>query len=141
MLIQSDRQSVISANINYYMLKANWNLSAVAGYMYVNEEQDAYQLTDENTTGVDEATSYIGEWRFGLRVGCFWGAFEPYLSGAYLYDNTWNDDSEDRDEIEGGIGLDFYPTDDFIYSLAAAHSFFRNDSRNTRVMLNLRFEF
>jgi len=55
-----------------------------------------------------------------LRVGYFRGAFEPYLSAAYLYDNTWNDDSQDRDEIEGGVGLDFYSTDNFIFNLAAA---------------------
>jgi len=137
----TSQRTVISANFNYYMLKANWHLSTVAGYMYVNEDQDAYRLTDENTDSVEEATSYVGEWRFGLRVGYFWGDFEPYLAGAYLYDNTWNDDSEDRDEIEGAIGLDFYPTDDFICSMAAAHTFFRDDTRNTRIMFNLRFEF
>jgi len=136
----TSQRTVISANLNYYMLKANWNFSAVAGYMYVNEDQDAYQLTDENTN-VDEAASYVGEWRFGLRAGYFWGDFEPYLAGAYLYDNTWNDDSKDRDEIEGAIGLNFYPTDDFICSMAAAHTFFRDDVRNNRIMFNLRFEF
>ncbi|MDM8557082.1 autotransporter outer membrane beta-barrel domain-containing protein [Desulfococcaceae bacterium HSG7] len=138
----TSQRTMISANMNYYMLKDGWNLSAVAGYMYVNEDQEAYRLTDEDTDIVDEATSYVGEWRFGLRAGYFFqGAFEPYLEGAYLYDNTWNDDSEDRDEIEGGIGFNYYPSDRFICSLTVAHSFLRDDSRNTRVMFNLRFEF
>lgn len=120
----------------------NLTFDALFSYAILdNEDQEAYQLTDENKTSVDEAVSYVGEWRFGLRAGYFWGDFEPSLSGAYLYDNTWNDDSEDRDEIEGGIGLDFYPADHFIFSLAAAHTFFREHIRNTRVMFNLRFEF
>ncbi len=137
----NSQRTMISANMNYYMLKADWIFSAVAGYMYVNEDQDAYQLTDENADKVDEATSYVGEWRFGLRAGYFQDAFETYLAVAYLYDNTWNDDSEDRDEIEGGIGFNFYPADSFIFNWEAAHSFFRDDTRNTRVMFNLRFEF
>ena len=65
---------------------------------------------------------------------------EPYISAAYLYDNTWNS-SGDRDELEGAIGLDFYPTDAFIGSLEVTHSFFRDDISNTRILLNLRYEF
>lgn len=140
--IYRSQRTLASANLNYYMLWDSWNLSAQAGYMHVNEDQEAYQLIDGGMSErVEQANSYMGEWRLGARVGYFWGDVEPYLESAYLYDNTWNDDGEDRDEIEVALGLDYYPSDDFIFSITAANSYLRDDVGNTRLMLNLRFEF
>jgi len=134
-------RSMISVNLNYYTLLNNWSLSAVGGYMYVSEDQDAYIQTGAYTNSVGQFTAYLGEWRFGGRAGYLLDTVEPYISAAYLYDNTWNSSTGDRDEMEGAIGLDFFPTDAFIGSIEATHSFFRDDIANTRILLNLRYEF
>ena len=134
-------RSMVSANLNYYALLNNWSLSAIAGYMYVSEDQDAYEQTGAYTNSVGQFTAYLGEWRLGGRAGYLLDKVEPYISAAYLYNNTWNSTAGDRDEMEGAIGLDFFPTDAFIGSIEAAHSFFRDDIANTRILLNLRYEF
>ncbi|MDM8542340.1 autotransporter outer membrane beta-barrel domain-containing protein [Desulfococcaceae bacterium HSG9] len=134
-------RSMVSANLNYYTLLNNWSFSGIAGYMYVSEDQDAYIQTGADSNSVDQFTAYLGEWRLGGRAGYLFDKFEPYIAAAYLYDNTWNSSADDRDELEGAIGLDFYPTDAFIGSVEATHSFFRDDIANTRILLNLRYEF
>jgi len=134
-------RSMVSANLNYYALLNNWSLSAITGYMYVSEHQDAYTQTGASENDVGQFTAYLGEWRIGGRAGYLFDKLEPYIAAAYLYDNTWNSSSGDRDEMEGAAGIDFFPTDAFIGSLEVTHSFFRDDITNTRVLLNLRYEF
>ncbi len=134
-------RSMVSANLNYYALINNFSLSALAGYMYVSEDQDAYVQSGAFTNSVGQFTAYLGEWRLGGRAGYMLDNIEPYVSAAYLYNNTWNSNADDRDELETAVGFDFYPTDAFIGSLEASHGFFRDDVANTRVLLNLRYEF
>ena len=134
-------RSMISANLNYYALLNNWSFSAIAGYMYVSEDQDAYIQNGADLNSVGQFTAYLGEWRLGGRAGYLLDKFEPYIAAAYLYDNTWNSGADDRDELEGAIGLDFFPTDALIGSAEVTHSFFRDDIANTRILLNLRYEF
>jgi outer membrane autotransporter protein len=132
---------MFATNLNYYALYGNWNLTALAGYMYVSENQDAYTERGGDNFTVEEKTSYLGEWRIGGRAGYLLNNWEPYLSAAYLYDHTWNSNANDRDEIEGTLGVNYYPSDAFILSLEATHSFFRDDFSNSRLLLNLHYHF
>ncbi len=132
---------LISSNVNYYAMFQNWNLSAVLGYMYVNENEDAYQEIGGYDFDVGSQNIYLGEWRFGGRAGYFIKSFEPYISTAYLYDSVWNNGGSDRDELEGVLGCNYYPTDNLILSFEATNSFFRDDIENTRVNFNLHFDF
>jgi outer membrane autotransporter protein len=135
------RRWMFSTNINYLAMYGNWNFSALAGYMYVSENQDAYTESGGENFTIEEKTSYLGEWRFGGRAGYLLENLEPYIAAAYLYDNTWNSNANDRDELEGTIGVNYFPTTGFILSLEATHSFFRDDFSNTRVLLNLHYDF
>ena len=136
----SDRY-MVSVNINYYRLVNNWNLSATAGYLYTNEDQDSYEESGDATNTVDDADVHLGEWRIGGRVGYFINAAEPYCSLAYLYDTSRSDSSGDRNEMEGILGLNYYPTDQFICSAEVRNSFFRSDFNSTEFMVNLRYAF
>ncbi len=60
---------------------------------------------------------------------------------AYLYDYAWNNGGNDRDELEGVLGCNYYPTDNLILSFEATNSFFRDDIENTRVIFNLHLDF
>jgi len=132
---------LVSANVNYSKLIENWNLSAVLGYMYANEEEDAYQEKGGYNFNVDSQTIYLSEWRLGGRAGYLINLFEPYISMAYLYDNAWSDGGTDRDELEGVLGCNYYPADNWIISFDASNSFFRDDIENIRLMYNLHYNF
>ena len=132
---------LVSSNMNYYAIFQDLNLSAVLGYMYVSEKADAYREQGGYNFDVDTQNIYLSEWRFGGRAGYFINTFEPYISTAYLYDNTWNNDGGDRDELEGALGCNYYPADNLILSFEVANSFFRDDIENTRVLFNLHFNF
>jgi len=132
---------LISSNMNYYTIVQNWNLSAVLGYMYVNENEDAYKEQGSYNFDVERQNIYLGEWRFGGRAGYFINTFEPYISMAYLYDYAWDNGGNDRDELEGVLGCNYYPADNLILSLETTNSFFRDDIENTRLTFNLHFDF
>jgi outer membrane autotransporter protein len=132
---------VISANLNYYANVNNWSLGAVVGYMYVDEDHDAYTQTGASRSQIEEMNTYLGEWRFGVRIGYIFENAEPYLSAAYLYDDTFSGEVDDRDELECALGIDFYPSDTFSCALEASHGFLRDDVSNTRVLVNLRYNF
>jgi outer membrane autotransporter protein len=132
---------IISANLNYNALINNWSLGAVVGYMYVDEDHDAYTQTGAAVNPVGEMNTYLGEWRFGVRIGHMLGQAEPYLAAAYLYDDTFSGGVDDRDELECALGINFFPSDSFACALEVSHGFLRDDIKNTRALVNLRYVF
>ncbi len=132
---------LVSANANYYQLVDNWNFSAVLGYMYANEEEDAYREQGGYNFDVPSQTIYLSEWRLGGRAGYLIKQFEPFISMAYLYDNAWSEGGTDRDELEGVVGCNWYPNDNWIISMDVSNSFFRDDMENTRLLFNLHYNF
>jgi hypothetical protein len=79
------------------------------------------------------------ELRVGGKAGYMFSFMQPYVGVAYLYDVA--ETKRDPDEVEGAIGIDFFPTENFVISLEAANSFFRYDTYNARFGLNLRYQF
>jgi hypothetical protein len=136
-------RTLVAANLNVYKVLDNWSLNAVVGYLYVSEDQEEYSQNDADgdRTTIDQFTAYLGEWRIGGRAGYLFERFEPYLAAAYLYDNTWNSDADDRDGVDAGIGIDCFPNDAFVGSVELSHSFLRDDINDTRLLINLRYEF
>ncbi len=130
---------LFSANVNYAKLINNWSFSAFVGYMYVNEITDNYQEKGGHDLNVSSQDIYLSETRIGGRASYLTNKFEPYVSVAYLYDNDWNYESSDRDELEGTVGLNWSPNDSWIVSLEPSNSFLRENTENTWLMFNLHF--
>ncbi len=141
---------MLSPNLTYYHLLNNWKFSGTLGLMYAREV--GYHYTNSSNLwlvstpkakdwvlGGKPAAFETCELRAGGRVGYIFSFMEPYLGLAYLYDVA--ETQVDPDEVEGVIGVDFYPLHNFIVSLEAANSFFREDTYNARFMMNLRYEF
>ena len=63
------------------------------------------------------------------------------ITSKLLYDHAWNNGGNDRDELEGILGINFYSTDNWIFSFEASNSFFREDIENTRLMINFHLTF
>lgn len=132
-------RTMFSVNANYYYLMEQWNFGLNAGYMYTNEAAESYTMSDN--TEVSKRDAFVGEWRVGGRVGYFFEKAEPYLALAYLYDHALSGEVHDRDEMEGTLGVNFYPKDSMIFTAEVANSFFREKEQNTRFMLSFRYEF
>ena len=125
----------------------NWSLGGKVGFLWLREKSDGYQ----NSLGIQQASSAsrLGTLSLGGRVGYAIGAFEPYASVTYLNDVIMTKSDigivgtppNDRDEVEGLVGLGWVPLDNLTASIEATHGFLRDKIRNKTVSLNFRMEF
>ncbi len=145
--VSGDYQSVrtmLGTTLNYYHYLENWSFNAHAGFMYANEYAERY--TEKGRFGyrnrVPGEDTYVGEWGFGGRVGYLFESWEPFVGLTYLW-APWmsGPGSLDNDELEGTIGVNFYPSDVFTVSLEVSNSFLRKHTRNTSVMCTVRYMF
>jgi hypothetical protein len=141
---------MISPNVTQYFSVENWKFSGTIGLAYARETSGDY--TGESSFGLfslPKAKDWVAggkaapietcEFRIGGKAGYMFSFMQPYVGVAYLYDVA--ETQRDPDEVEGTIGIDFFPTESFIISLEAANSFFRYDTYNARFGLNLRYQF
>jgi len=78
----------------------------------------------------------------GGNVSYSFDRFTPFISAAYLYDYALRSgDQMDRDELQGTLGLSFKAMDSLSLNLQLTNSFFRENINNTRLLLNMRYEF
>jgi hypothetical protein len=130
---------MFSAALNYYYLLENWKFGLKAGYMYSNES--ANSITESNGNVIGSRNTYVGQIRLGGRAGyTIGGVFEPYL-GLYYVNDVQLSSSGPRSEMEGVLGFNLFATQNFSCGLEVVNSFFRQDTQNTRLSLNLRYEF
>jgi outer membrane autotransporter protein len=136
-----------AANVNYRIPASLADTIFSVGYMYSSEWSPSYTarsnnniLTDKN---VDAHNAWIGELRAGVRFEhAFAERYVPYAGAYYLYDTTMSRSIrvKDTDAIEFVGGLDAFLTDKLRMGLEVADSCFRKYEYNTRVGLNLRYE-
>lgn len=94
-----------------------------------------------NWGNIRKESIYLGEWKTGAKVSYLFDWMEPYAKLNYIYDVWTSDNESDRDEIEGIVGFNIFPCDNFTFSLEAANTFDREDIYATRITTNLRYEF
>ncbi len=139
---------MVSGSVNYYYVIKNWNLSARLAYLYSSENSEGFRESNGNDVGYRDTD--LGELRVGGRAGYVFGNWEPYLSLYYLYDATMEDvqvgpdqeqPSNDADEVEATLGVNYQALESMIFSLDLTHALFREDTRSTSLSLNWRFDF
>jgi outer membrane autotransporter protein len=136
----SDR-TMFGANLNYFRLVNQWNLTATLGYLYSDEKEDAYTESGDFENQVADGSVHVGQVRIGARAGYSLDRYEPYVSLTYVNDYTRTLDTGDKDEMEGILGVNYYASDRFTCGFEARNSFFRSDFTNTELMINLRYAF
>lgn len=140
---------MLGSHATYTENFGDWNVGGKVGYMWSREKADGY--TQSDSTVIGSSTTKLGEVGIGPRVGYSVGGFEPYASATYLYDvtmtktriagNTVAAPPNDRDEVEGIIGVNYFPADNVITGFELAHGFFREKTNNTSVTVNARITF
>lgn len=135
-----------AANTNLYHSISNWNLTGNVGYLYAEDEQDAFKESDGTT--VSSSTTKYGQITAGGEISYVITRAEPYLSIAYEYDTTYDDDISgneyadyDRNGIVVGAGLRFLMTDSLNGDFQFSKVYSRNDYNEFSFMYNLRFDF
>jgi len=128
-------------NLTQYFLLDKWTFSARVGNIYANEYRPTYWESD-NRGPVSSGNTYLGEMQLGGNVSYSFDRFTPFISAAYLYDYALRSgDQMDRDELQGTLGLSFKAMDSLSLNLQLTNSFFRENINNTRLLLNMRYEF
>ncbi|MBI1206321.1 MAG: autotransporter domain-containing protein [Azospirillum sp.] len=140
---------IFAANANYNQLVLeNWDVTGRLGYSWSRQGNDHF--TEDDGTRVDGSSVTLGQGRAGAKVGYLFEKVEPYIGAAYLYDFVFNRQTvagglaqpkNDRDEVEGTIGVAWTPTDTVYGGFEIGHGFFREDNSNTTITLHLRGEF
>lgn len=140
---------MLGTHATYTENLGDWNVGAKVGYLWSRETGDGYTQSD-NIVVASSATK-LGEVGVGPRVGYSMGGFEPYAAATYLYDVSMTKTSvagagiaappNDRDEVEGIIGLNWFPADNVTSGFEIAHSFFREKASNTSLTVNGRITF
>jgi hypothetical protein len=139
----------ISVNTSSYYIKDRWILSANLGYLYAEEDQDAYRETNSNK--VPENTVRFAQVSIGTEISYAFDSTEPYLNLGFEYDTTYDEEigvGEEKVEIDHdpsgfvvGGGLRFLMFSFLQGDIQASKIFGRNDYDEYSVMANLRFEF
>jgi outer membrane autotransporter protein len=107
----SDRWTA-AANLNGGWNVGKWRLGATVGYLYMHQDDEAYNEVGLGNARVAGQTTEIGQGRAGVQVGYDLGKIEPYLKGRVEHEFT----SPGRTAVAPGV---FVSPDNTGYVLGA----------------------
>jgi outer membrane autotransporter protein len=145
----------VTGNLNYLRPWGAWTFGAQVGYLYTEEEQDAYtEVGGAGARAVGERNIDLSQGHASLTAGYAFGAFEPYFRAAYYHDFSRDDGQEvgglpggttrtdfDDDEWRLALGLRYFGPSGFSGSLEVETEQGRRDFSGTSVFFLLRGEF
>ncbi len=89
----------IATNLNANMIKNNWIINGRVGFLYTEEEQDAYQERGPNTArALGERNVDLSQISLGFNVAYSMDRVEPFAGVSY-----YNDISRDEGNDAGGL--------------------------------------
>lgn len=117
----------VATNLNWLMAVDNFVFGAKAGYLYTEEEQDAYQEVGEATSirAVQRRNIDLAQVVAGAEIAYAGaGAYEPFFMAEYRNDLSRDDDNragglpgaftsvrpKDDDEVQLNLGVRYYTT-------------------------------
>ncbi len=116
----------VATNLNWFMAVDNFVFGAKAGYLYTEEEQDAYTETGVSSTrAVQRRNIDLAQVVAGAEIAYAGaGAYEPFFMAEYRNDLSRDDDNragglpgaftsvrpKDDDEVQLNLGVRYYTT-------------------------------
>ncbi|MEE4355146.1 MAG: autotransporter outer membrane beta-barrel domain-containing protein, partial [Desulfococcaceae bacterium] len=151
----------IALNANGYYKMDKWNFTGTLGYIYAEEEQDAFAESDG--TRVSASTVELGQIYLKAEASYSFDSVEPYLNLGYEYDTTYDDENSstfgkfieykdgasrereeeniDKDGFTAALGLRYLLLKTLQGDLQAAGIFGRDNYDEYTISLNLRYDF
>lgn len=142
------KRFLFATNLSHTVDIGDLSLRGRVGFNHAHEVADGF--TEKGGATWEGQSTNLSEGKIGLRGGYALGKFEPYAGVDYLYDFVMDHQvsaasqkspSNDKDEVLGTIGVNYFITDNAEAGLEVTHGFAREDIRNTGVMLNGRIGF
>lgn len=138
---------LLEADLNWYKLVDRWTLHAFGGYLWSDQDTDAFSESDG--TAWSEQTYHLRELKLGgeatYRLS---DAFEPYLRATYYHNSGgtglhlgFDPAGDVDDELELLVGFNWMPRPDTTASFEISHGFADEDFEKTSFMLNVHMEF
>lgn len=131
--------------VDFLGVKRDVILSPGIGATYAHEVSDSYR--DSNGTTNSSKETYIGDLKLGFRAGLASDSTEFYTSHYYLYDlvpmfaDGLRTGEVDRDAIQSAIGVTFREGNGLSFTFEVDHLFAREDTRETTVLADIRYNF
>lgn len=145
-------RTMAAANIHHGIPVGNWLFRGDAGLSFAYSESDSYAEKGAAAQQQQGSTSHLVQGRLGGRVSYLLGRVEPYVAAAYAYDFVHDyvgDDgagggvrgSDDADELQTYLGLDWAPTATESVGVEINRTFFRDRTESMGVLMNARLRF
>ncbi len=131
-------------------LGGDWYLRGDLGLSGAYSHTNGYDETGTAARHVDVSTSHLLQGKAGGRLSYAWDRVEPYVSAYYAYDFVADyvgdsgikpGGSDDADEIQLYLGLDWYATDTESVGIEVNRVVGRDRSEAMGVMMNGRLRF
>ena len=131
-------------------LGGDWYLRGDLGLSGAYSRTNAYDETGTAARHVDASSSHLLQGKAGGRLAYAWDRVEPYVSAYYAYDFVADyvgdsginpGGSDDADEIQLYLGLDWYATDTESVGIEVNRVVGRDRSEAMGVMMNGRLRF
>ena len=140
-----DDRSTFVGGLSYRQLFGadnKWMLTGRGGYIYVKDRLGSYTLS--NGTFVPSGKVEVSQARIGGQAAYNMGMFVPYAGLSYIYDFKEPNQApiggikadNDRDGMQGTIGIRFSVPNGFYGGLQYSSEFSRDEVKNDQWMLN-----